>query len=83
MALTRRKVKNGFDYDIIVMNINWGTEFNGMKAAEQICEYNTRTKIIYMAEDTEKYIRRNFFKPCKSQAVLVKPVNELMLKKIF
>lgn len=74
-------VKNGFDYDIIVMNINWGTEFNGMKAAEQIGEYNTRTKIIYMAEDTEKYIQEIFLSPANLSGFLVKPVNEVMLEK--
>lgn len=74
-------VENGLDYDIILINIHWDTAFNGMKAAEQISRLNARIKIIYMAEDTEKYVQEIFLSPANLSGFLVKPVNEVMLEK--
>lgn len=55
-----KAVKEGLDYDIVIININWNSEFNGMKAAEQISRLDAKTKIIYMAEETDKYVQEIF-----------------------
>lgn len=74
-------VENGADYDIIIMNINWNTEYDGIKAAEKISELDAKAKIIYMTEDTEKYVQEIFLSPANLSGFLVKPVDEAMLEK--
>lgn len=73
-------VKQGADYDIVVMNIG-GAGFDGIRAAKKISELDADTRIIYMSRYTEKYVQEIFLTPTNLSGFLVKPVDEKMLKK--
>lgn len=74
-------VENGADYDIIMMNIHWQSDGDGMRAAERISQLDPRVKIIFMTEDTQRYIQEIFLSPANLSGLLVKPVDETMLEK--
>lgn len=75
-----KAVKQGADYDIVVMNIG-EAGFDGIRAAKRISELDADTKIIYMTRYTEKYVQEIFLTPANLSGFLVKPVDEEMLKK--
>ena len=43
-----RAVELGGDYDIILMAVGWGQEYDGVDAARRIGQLDARAKIIYI-----------------------------------
>lgn len=76
-------LKEGSYYDVVLMGLNWEDEKNGIDYAQEIYEYNSHTKVVFMTYYTEEYIEHVVLKSSNMSGFLVKPVKIEMLEKVF
>ena len=76
-----RAVELGGDYDIILMAVGWGQEYDGIDAAGRISQLDDRAKIISMAYSARTDVQELFLSPANLSGFLTKPVNRSMLER--
>ncbi len=78
-----RAVELGGDYDIILMAVGWGQEYDGVDAARRIGQLDARAKIIYMGDGAQTDVQELFLSPANLSGFLIKPVKLSMLERNF
>jgi len=62
-------------YQLVILDIEWDGENQGIEAGRRICEMNPETRILWMARQPERYIQQLFLEPVNLLGLLVKPVD--------
>lgn len=82
LELLRKKVEEGISYDLIFMDIEWNQDENGIRFAAKINELYPKTQIIFITSYNEMYSQEIFFENINLCGYLVKPIEEVKLKKL-
>lgn len=70
-------------FDVILMDIEWGMEKNGIDFASEISRVSSGTKIIYVTGYESQFIQEIFLKPSNLCGFLVKPVKFEILEAVM
>lgn len=76
-------MKDGKSYDVVLMDIEWKKERNGMDFAEDLHRLCPCTSIIYMTAYTMDFVEDAFLKTVNLGGFLTKPVKQEQLEKIL
>jgi DNA-binding LytR/AlgR family response regulator len=76
-------VNSGILYDVVIMDIDWGNEDNGMDYAATLHDLSPYTKVIFMTGFQEQYAQQIFLKPANLCGFLSKPIDRDLLLKLL
>ncbi|MCL2662954.1 MAG: LytTR family DNA-binding domain-containing protein [Oscillospiraceae bacterium] len=74
-------VKDGILYDVVIMDIDWEDEDDGMDYAATLRELSPDTKIIFMTGFQERYAQQILLKPSNLCGFISKPIDRNLLAK--
>ena len=78
-------IEDGEDFDVVLMDIDWNQEINGIDAAEKLFEKVPSIQVIFVTGYNEKFSQSIFLQKSNLCGYLVKPVNteylDVLLKK--
>ena len=75
----QKKIETDCPYDVVLMDIEWRQEKNGMDFAEQLQKVAPRLQVIFVTAYNEQYSQQIFLKKINLCGFLVKPVQEELL----
>ena len=81
IALFFDELKEGAKYDVVLMDIDWKKEKNGIDFSEKLSEISPHTKIIYVTAYTMDYVEDAVLKTSNLSGFVTKPVKLDVLKK--
>lgn len=81
----RESIEDGEDFDVVLMDIDWNEEVNGIDVAERLFEKDPSIQVIFVTGYNEMYSQSIFLQKLNLCGYLVKPVNteylDILLKK--
>lgn len=76
-------IDDGEQFDVILMDIDWKQENDGIDYAEELERISPSAQIIYVTGYNERYSQKIFLKPSNLCGYLVKPVEADLLAKLL
>ena len=78
-----QKIKDGANYDAVLMDIEWDGEQKGIDYASEIYLLSPKTKIIFVTGYPERYSQQIFLKNTNLRGFVAKPIEaDILLKNL-
>lgn len=76
-------LERGSQFDVILMDIDWKSEKNGIDFAEELLRISPNTQVIYVTGYNDRFSQQIFLKEANLCGFLVKPVQAEMLEALL
>ena len=75
----QKEIENQCLFDLVLMDIEWGREKNGIDFAEQLTKTAPQLQVIFVTAYNERFSQQIFLKNINLCGYLIKPVQESLL----
>lgn len=76
-------IREGKFYDAVLMELDWKNERNGIDLAQEIHQYNSCIRIIFMTCHAADYVENAVLETSNMSGFLLKPIKLQLLTKIL
>lgn len=75
------ELKAGEDYDLVMMDLDWGSQLTGIHYAEQLYQMAPHLPVIYVTGFNDRFAQHILLKETNLAGYLTKPIEDSLLEK--